>query len=34
VVTAAALSARSRRARIGAAGLASTGPIPLPAARA
>jgi MFS family permease len=33
-VTAAALSARRRRAHTGAAGLADTGPIPLPAARA
>ena len=33
-VTAAALSARRRRAGTGAAGLADTGPIPLPAARA
>jgi predicted MFS family arabinose efflux permease len=34
VVTVAALSARRRRARVGAAGLAGTGPLPLPAARA
>jgi len=33
-VTAAALSARRRRAGTGTAGLADTGPIPLPAARA
>jgi predicted MFS family arabinose efflux permease len=33
-VTAAALSARRRRAATGAAGFADTGPIPLPAARA
>jgi hypothetical protein len=33
-VTAAALSARRRRAGTGAVGLADTGPIPVPAARA
>jgi predicted MFS family arabinose efflux permease len=34
VVTAAALSRRRRRGRAGATGLAGTGPLPLPAARA